>query len=439
MSEMTQVQCPICQARVPELEINSHLDMHLKALPAGSIQEHTTHEDAKRPQVAQSAGSNKRQRMSLISLVGEDGELTSPSGSCSSPGVCVPGNRDAGVTVTIDEPACQVFPQPAESQPSCAQTPADGETPLSGCSGGMAVNGMPEITGDGGARVLPEAPAAGSSDLCLSLRPEEHLRAFLLGSRTHALRCARDDSERMHAKALQLCGDVQQTIEQRRQDLEEYPAMAKPTDRHQQLTRNIMRSDLEDVARTVRSDLTSLVHASVEPEEAICAAEAALLEKFDSVMSMVGKLRAETIEEFEKCKEEEARKRESSEAAALALEPSLDCLDCFVRHLAKEVDDETTKATHVHTERLQELQQEQARFVKANELPERNSIFAKVIEDLASTKRALEEHSLQSAAYKDQLKEWEEVLEKMPKNSQEVAIPGKRSLLDGFYGFFGRE
>lgn len=121
------------------------------------------------------------------------------------------------------------------------------------------------------------------------------------------------------------------------------------------------------------------------------------------------------------------------------MEPSLDCLDCFVRHLAKEVDDETTKATHVHTERLQELQQEQARFVKANDSPERNSIFAKVIEDLASTKRALEEHSLQSAAYKDQLKEWEEVLEKMPKNSREVAIPGKRSLLDGFYGFFGRE
>merc|ERR1712224_140677 len=117
-------------------------------------------------------------------------------------------------------------------------------------------------------------------------------------------------------------------------------------------------------------------------------------------------------------------------------QPCLTCLDGFVRHLVAEVDDETAKAIQVHTENLEILKQEQSRFVNANDSPQKTPIYAKVIEDITSTERVLEEHSGQSAPYKELLQGWEEVLGKMPSRKQAAAaaIPRKRTLLDRLLG-----
>lgn len=116
---------------------------------------------------------------------------------------------------------------------------------------------------------------------------------------------------------------------------------------------------------------------SHELDNALLTAEAAQIQKIDGVMHMLEKLRVETLEEFQKCKEEEAVKRKTRESAALSLEPSLNCLDCFIQHLTQEVDEETTKAIEVHTEKLEKLQQEQMRLVEANDSPQKNPLFAK--------------------------------------------------------------
>lgn len=210
--------------------------------------------------------------------------------------------------------------------------------------------------------------------------------------------------------------------------------MAKPSDHSQQRARNAMRGELEVVAGATRCNLKSLLSASRAPEGLLCTAEADVLEKFDSVMSTLEKLRKETVAEFQMCKEEEARLREASESATIALQPSIDCLDCFMRQVAKEVDDETTEAIQVHTEKLEELQREQIRFVNANDSPQRNQIFAKVIEDLTCTERVREEHIEQRASYKGLLKDWEEVLEKIPIRKQPAPAPRKRTFLDCILG-----
>lgn len=442
----THLECPICKSQVPSDEINSHIDKHLDA--------------------SQAESSKKRQRM-----------------SCSkSPGFA--GASDAGTFAPPDSPSVGVMASQVDTVPqmeleelyyTSELPPPSKHTPVSdsadsfeksGVVGGSKMS-MPAFVAHGRSllsahrrdrlsiggssnssnvgQVIAGSDSAtaslGSPDPCspkhfAPLQPEEHMRADLLGSRTHALRCARDESAIMHVKLSQLCGEVQQCIQQRGKDFESYPMMVKPTDPEQQRARNAIRGDLGDVARTAVERLKFLVSLSREREDAIRTAEAVQLKKIDGVMAMLEELRAETAEEFQMCKEEEALKRRASEDALLAMQPCLTCLDGFVRHLVAEVDDETAKAIQVHTENLEILKQEQSRFVNANDSPQKTPIYAKVIEDITSTERVLEEHSGQSAPYKELLQGWEEVLGKMPSRKQAAAaaIPRKRTLLDRLLG-----
>lgn len=262
-----------------------------------------------------------------------------------------------------------------------------------------------------------ETPHGPGSDLVLSLQPEEHLKAHLLGARTHALQHVQDVSTRMHAKVLQLCRDVQSDVRQHERELEEYSTAAKPSDHNQQCARNEVRSGLKKVVQSTQVNLKSLISASREPEDALRIAKATHLSKIDGVMQMLEQFRAESLSVFQELEEKEKVECEASEAAALSLAPSLDFVDGFVRHLTKEVDEETAKAIQVHTDKLEVLKLEQLHFVNANDSRERNPIFAKVIEDIASTQRLLEEHSGQRESYQSFLKDWQEVLWVMPKHT----------------------
>merc|ERR1719253_192903 len=173
-----------------------------------------------------------------------------------------------------------------------------------------------------------------------------------------------------------------------------------------------------------------MLGAACKTQGTLRTSEAAQLETIDSVMSMLTKLRADTLEEFQQCKDEEAQKCEVSRAAALELEPSIACLDSFVQQRACEVDDETSKAIQVHTEKLEDLQLEQVRFVNANDSPRRNPNFAKTIADLASTEQVLADHRDQSLLYKEFCKDWEEVLEQMPVQKVSPTAPAARSFFD---------
>lgn len=270
--------------------------------------------------------------------------------------------------------------------------------------------------------------AVPSGEAEVALQPEEHLKAHLLGARAHALREARDVSAKMHAKVQQLCSEVLHDVQQSKQDLEEYPTACKPSDYSQQCVRNKLRSGLEQVARSTHNNLKSLIHASREPEQALSSAKTAQLEKIDSAMLTLEKLRAETLLVFEEAEEAEKVACEESEAAALSLAPSLECVDRFVHHLAQEVDHETRQASQVHSDKLEELKAEQLRFVNANDSPQRNPIFAKVIQDIASTERLLEEHSGRSDSQKEFLQDWKDAMAVMPAQTPLPSNPPKHWL-----------
>jgi len=440
MGQQRQVECPICQAKMFEREINQHIDMmHVEAfspaVQASPKRQRLSREAAPGSEAASSsldrsgAGSAAAPIGLVLQIAIDEStrEVQPPPESCAETAI----NADTCAPTLVNADICAETLVTADE---CMETLVCPDTPLGDIGGGSQCTDGLEAPADTGIETLA-TPAADSPNVMLSLQPEEHLKAHLLGARTHALRCMRDDSNSKHARVAELCGEVQHDIEERRQDFARYPVMAKPADHNQQCARNELRGDLESISQKVQDHLHSVMVASGEPAEACRLAKATHFEKIDSVIAMLQQHRAESTVEFQKCFEEEASRREASEAAALALEPSLECVNNFVLHLVQEVDEETTKAIKVHTEKLEDLEAEQMRFVNANDSPQRNPTFAKVIADIGSTTRVLEEHRGQSDAYKELAKNWDEALERMPKQGQPLAAtPGKRSLLDRMLG-----
>jgi len=215
----------------------------------------------------------------------------------------------------------------------------------------------------------------------------------------------------MHTQVVQLRDEIQQMVEQHRSQFREYSTLQQPDDFHQQCARNALRNHLTGVVtKQAQGKLKSLLQSSSTPQEVLQKVEAAQCEYIDALVGTLEEFRAETTEEFRKLKEEEAKQRRMSAAAALELEPSLQCLDSFMRQLSQEVGQETAHATEVHTAKLQALQQKQMRFVAANDSPEKNPVFAKVLQDMDSTKHALEEHKSQHASCNSLLEDWTQVL-----------------------------
>jgi len=211
-----------------------------------------------------------------------------------------------------------------------------------------------------------------------------------------------------------------------------------------------MRNHLTGVVTPVQGKLKSLLQSSSEPQEVLQKAEAAQCEYIGELIRTLEEFRAETTEEFRELKEEEAKQRQMSASAALELEPSLQCLDSFMHQLSQEVGQETATATEVHTAKLEALQQEQMRFVCANDSPEKNPVFAKVLQDMDSTKHALEEHKSQNASCNGLLEDWTQFLREakvakiettgndMEQQQQSASLPAtnskKRTLFDRMLG-----
>jgi hypothetical protein len=429
MASSTMVACPICQAQMPETEINDHLDICVGDSP------------------------KKRHRTSGPSALGSASNASADENRSDCITICVDENLphliacreaplDMGSWMTTNsvEATAQHLRQPSLTSDEIAVLQLSGQ-------------GVAEETMDSDAKkpigdAVPQTLAKAShrspypQEACpltvvAPMQPEDHLMAQLLGSRTHALRCARDDSERMHSKVAQVCGEVQNSIEMRREQIQGYSARAKPSDYSQQRARNDVREELTDAAWEAQSKLSFVIAATREPGEMLCRAEADQIQNIDDVICMLQQFRAETLDEFQRHREEETVKFKASESTTQTLEQSLMLMDCFVRHLSEEIEGETTTAIEVHTEKLDQLQQEQVRFVSANDAPQRNPIFAKVIEDIASTNRVLAEHSSQRETCRDLEKGWKDTLEKMPKQKQVApvhAVPQKRTLLDRILG-----
>merc|ERR1712039_431317 len=144
---------------------------------------------------------------------------------------------------------------------------------------------------------------------------------------------------------------------------------------------------------------------------------------------MIKEYRHQTQEKFSELREEEASMQKTSDAAALSLTPSLKCLDGFVRRLSQEVGEETATAKLEHTKMLETLEKEQLAFVEGNVQPCFPQ-YAKVIADIASTKRLLEEHSLQGSSCDAFAKDWADVLGRMPKREsvqENAEVPQQRT------------
>jgi hypothetical protein len=258
-----------------------------------------------------------------------------------------------------------------------------------------------------------------------TLQPEDHLKASLMGSRTHSLWCTRADSSQAHTKILQVCTESGKILEQHRHKFDDYPKMSKPRGRDQQCARNEIRCKLESITQTVQSNVMMATTMLSEPGEALLRAQTTQLDRIDNAVIMLQHLRAKAVEEHQKCEQDHEAQRRHCEAAIAALKVPLNSVDTFVNLLSQEVAEETAQAIQVHTETLKNLQQEQIRFINANESPQMNPMFAKLIDDIATTQNVLEEHEGQKSAYETFLREWQRALKEMP-DCRDECVPNPR-------------
>jgi hypothetical protein len=89
-------------------------------------------------------------------------------------------------------------------------------------------------------------------------------------------------------------------------------------------------------------------------------------------------------------------------------------LESFVQRWADEVKSETIEGRDVCQQQIEKMQDEEARYVKANESPAANPAFAKVRADLAFAKERLHEQYGRGTAAVEFVQRWMRLQEKLP-------------------------
>jgi hypothetical protein len=207
--------------------------------------------------------------------------------------------------------------------------------------------------------------------------------------------------------------NIKKTCSYHRRAIDGYLALGKPTDHGQQTRRNRIRADLQEASQCVLADMRSMLDASKQPTEKLRSAASEHIQHLDDVMAMLQYLRCEAVKTFEECAEKVDVDRHAAEATVASLESDISRVNCFVQCVAKEVSEETKVAKDVREKMVKSLQEQEERFVRANESLELNPAFAKVRKELGAWKKLVDEHKSQEESQAAFLQEWEKILQEI--------------------------
>mmetsp|Transcript_20421 Transcript_20421/g.48326 ORF Transcript_20421/g.48326 Transcript_20421/m.48326 type:complete len:452 (-) Transcript_20421:221-1576(-) len=196
--------------------------------------------------------------------------------------------------------------------------------------------------------------------------------------------------------------------------LEAYERLGSPTTYEEQCERNRLRAELRHEVKAIGEALEKIHQAAGEPGARLEGAEGSVLGQLGSSIERLRRLLEEARGLFQAKRAEVQEARDSSSAILADLWPHIDRMDGFVRLWARELAGEAAEAQGVHRQRLEQLREEEARYVRANDSPQRNQTFAKVREDIQSTLELLEDKSKQDQEQEAFRSWWEALMSKMP-------------------------
>jgi len=256
-----------------------------------------------------------------------------------------------------------ITPKPALLATSCVAQPQSLHTPPS-ASASASMNPSVEDSNSAAATGAGES-FEGNQDPVLMKSGDQFLEE-LLASRTHTLRCARDDFARMHGEFSKQCEAVEEILSRRVKDFEDYSSMPMTADGNQQRRRKALRDELHSVAFELVQAQSFLSTTSVklkESQDELRTAKQAQLSNIDAAIARLTDFRARTEVRFQECEEQQEVSCARSEDWKRKLEPSLNrCGGDFLRAVNEEINEELNEGDMIAKQRQVLQQAEKQKF-----------------------------------------------------------------------------
>jgi len=218
---------------------------------------------------------------------------------------------------------------------------------------------------------------------------------------------------------------AQQSIEQRKDEvlklaqenataITAYAGLTAPTSYEQLCERNRLRHDLQRAAQAVQGVLRDVFETINMPSEQLHSVQAPMLQQLSDSIVHIQRLKDATAGLFDRCGQQVMCDQKAAKQTLAELWPHIEPVNNFVHQLNMESTSEIEEGQAIHRKRLHELQQEEVRYVRANESPRKNADFASVREQLAKEQATLEELGHWTRDRMEAHKSWEALIGSMP-------------------------
>jgi len=238
------------------------------------------------------------------------------------------------------------------------------------------------------------------------------LEASLLAERLLAMQRIDSATAKTTDEVLQLRGSFEDLVERHMDDFDSYLACPSPKTYDELTRRNAARHSLESVAQGVRETSEKMLDVHQEPAQLCQNLKCGMMENIDDALRSLHKLRAETQQLFAH-QDEAVQSGQHDLAPVVELCPLIKNVCVFVNHVNNQVQDEVAERQVLYHQELDQLQEEEARYVRANDSPTRNPSFGHVRACIADKQKLLQELARSGLTQRESLKQWEGLMQKM--------------------------
>jgi len=240
------------------------------------------------------------------------------------------------------------------------------------------------------------------------------LEAALTGMRDGRFNEVDAVSEVARTRVVTLRQTLVDAVRTHQPELRAYVNLSQPTTFEELSQRNKVRRQLELVARAAEDNIEQIFALVETPAEELQTAEDEVLQKIDDCISCLTTFREKTAQQILQRQAAAKEEREVRKRDLVAVASCVAQLDGFVQRWSEEVRSETREGRDVYCKQIEQFQEEEARYVRANDSPDKNPAFARVRSDVAFARERLCDQDTRAAAVEELLKRWALLQSRLP-------------------------
>jgi hypothetical protein len=297
----------------------------------------------------------------------------------------------------------------AARSPQVPGTVADAEFPHVALAAAASVLGGSQVCNSGGALLSTDFSAAPL---------EREISALEVGFANVLQRALLDVdtiTTSARGRVIELRRSVEAEVGSRRDDLKSYLSLARPATYEELLHRNSIRSRLDSMAQKTEDAIVDALDYAESPDKAMDDASNYVLPMLDAAIRRLTAMRVHATQSLDERKAaltvETARRCEDISAVAKCVAE----VDEFVQRWQIEVQAETLEGRDVYNEKIEQLEEDEARYVRANDTPSHNPAFAEVQASLSLARERIREQKRRASLLAQRSEKWAALRAKLPK------------------------